>query len=284
MICYNITIQPFTDDNDKFLLSLRVQARVTGFPAVGSVVAISWVGGDVAMIALKELAFGYRHQLPLATLSGCFHQGSLTAIIGANGTGKSTLLKTLAGLLPPLSGTFSLGSDSQKNTISYLPQLSEFDRQFPINVRDLVLMGSLPHRGLLRSINANWHRKAIDALDAVSMGDFADRHIGVLSGGQLQRVLFARLLLTQAPIILLDEPFTGIDSQTMQTLLQIIEQLHAEGSTILAVLHDLEVVGQHFPTILHLTPGGHRWGDAQPILHSLRKADSDTSTLRVVTS
>ncbi|KFX01697.1 metal ABC transporter ATP-binding protein [Pectobacterium carotovorum] len=236
------------------------------------------------MIALQELAFGYRHQPPLATLSGCFHQGSLTAIIGANGSGKSTLLKTLVGLLPPLSGSFSLGNDSNNNAIGYLPQLSEFDRQFPISVRDLVLMGSLPHRGLLRGINTNWHRKAIDALDAVSMTDFADRHIGVLSGGQLQRVLFARLLLTQAPIILLDEPFTGVDSQTTQALLQIIEQLHAEGRTILAVLHDLELVGQHFPNILHLTPDGHRWGDAHPILHSLRKADSDTPTLRIVTS
>ncbi|WP_409158623.1 metal ABC transporter ATP-binding protein [Pectobacterium sp. B2J-2] len=238
------------------------------------------------MIALQELAFGYRRQPPLATLSGCFHQGSLTAIIGANGTGKSTLLKTLAGLLPPLSGTFSLGDGGKKkdNAIGYLPQLSEFDRQFPISVRDLVLMGSLPHRGLLRSINARWHRKATDALDAVSMADFAERHIGVLSGGQLQRVLFARLLLTQAPIILLDEPFTGIDSHTTQALLQIIEQLHAEGKTVLAVLHDLELVDQHFPTILHLTPNGHRWGDAQPILHSLRKADSNTPMLRIVTS
>ncbi|KHN93400.1 ABC transporter ATP-binding protein [Pectobacterium actinidiae] len=246
--------------------------------------AIGRVGSGVAMIALQELACGYRHQPPLATLSGCFHQGSLTAIIGANGSGKSTLLKTLASLLPPLSGTFSVGNGSQKNAIGYLPQLSEFDRQFPINVRDLVLMGSLPHRGLLRSINANWHRKALDALDAVSMADFADRHIGVLSGGQLQRVLFARLLLTQAPIILLDEPFTGVDSQTTQALLQIINQLHAEGRTILAVLHDLELVEQHFPAILHLTPDGHRWGYAQPILDSLRKAKSETPTLRIVTS
>lgn len=238
------------------------------------------------MIALQELAFGYRNQPPLATLSGCFHQGSLTAIIGANGSGKSTLLKTLAGLLPPLSGSFSLGDGDKKkdNAIGYLPQLSEFDRQFPISVRDLVIMGSLPHRGLLKGIHANWHRKATDALDAVSMTDFADRHIGVLSGGQLQRVLFARLLLTQAPIILLDEPFTGIDSHTTQALLQIIELLHAEGRTILAVLHDLEQVDQHFPNILHLTPGGHRWGETQSILHSLRKADNDTPTLRIVTS
>ncbi|KHN49749.1 metal ABC transporter ATP-binding protein [Pectobacterium fontis] len=232
------------------------------------------------MITLQELAVGYRRQPALATLNGCFHQGSLTAIIGANGSGKSTLLKTLAGLLPPLSGTFSLGNSA----IGYLPQLSEFDRQFPISVRDLVLMGSLPQRGLFRSINANWHHRAIDALDAVSMADCADRHIGILSGGQLQRVLFARLLLTQAPIILLDEPFTGVDSHTTEALLQIIKQLHTEGRTILAVLHDRELVRQHFPTVLQLASDGHRWGDAQPILHSLRTTDSTMPALRIVTS
>ncbi|MFP9229377.1 ABC transporter [Pectobacterium cacticida] len=242
------------------------------------------MGGDIAMIALQELAFGYHGQPPLGTLSGCFHQGSLTAVIGANGTGKSTLLKTLAGLLPPLSGSFRLDVDNQDRAVGYLPQISEFDRRFPINVRDLVLMGSLPQRGLLRGLDANWHRKATNALNAVAMTDFADRHIGALSGGQLQRVLFARLLLTRAPIILLDEPFTGIDEHTTQTLLRVIKQLHAEGRTILVVLHDLAMVEQYFPAILHLSPGGHRWGEALALLHELRQVNGDRPTLRVVAS
>ncbi|MEH2921640.1 metal ABC transporter ATP-binding protein [Samsonia erythrinae] len=235
------------------------------------------------MMTLQELSFGYRGHPPLGTISGCFQPGSLTAIIGANGSGKSTLLKTLANLLPPLSGSFHLGG-GRANTIGYLPQLSEFDRQFPISVRDLVLMGSLPHRGLLRGINASWRHKASNALDAVSMRDFADCHIGILSGGQLQRVLFARLLLTQAPLILLDEPFTGVDSQTTQSLMQIIERLHADGRTILAVLHNLELVRQHFPYVLQLTQGGHRWGETQTILPGQHTDGSYASTLRIVTA
>ncbi|MCG8707435.1 ABC transporter ATP-binding protein [Brenneria sp. 4F2] len=232
------------------------------------------------MIALHELSFGYRGQSPLGTLSGRFLSGSLTAIIGANGSGKSTLLKTLASLLPPLSGTFTF-NHAGKNTLGYLPQLSEFDRQFPISVCDLVLMGALPHCGILRGIGAEWQQKAMQALDAVSMAEYARQHIGTLSGGQLQRILFARLLLTQSPIILLDEPFTGIDSQTTQTLLRIISRLHAEGRTILAVLHDLDLVEAHFPQVLQLANGGHRWGTSRSIL-SGQPSDHAFPTLRSV--
>ncbi|MDX5628720.1 MULTISPECIES: ABC transporter ATP-binding protein [unclassified Brenneria] len=232
------------------------------------------------MIALRELSFGYQRQSPLATLNGCFHAGSLTAIIGANGSGKSTLLKTLAGLLPPLAGAFSI-NNAGKNAIGYLPQLSEFDRQFPVSVCDLVLMGTLPHRGILRGIGAEWQDKAMRALDAVSMAEYAHQHIGKLSGGQLQRILFARLLLTQSPIILLDEPFTGIDSQTTQALLKIIRQLHDEGCTILAVLHDLDLVAAHFPQVLQLANGGYRWGTSRSIL-SDAPADHAFPALRSV--
>ncbi|QTF07158.1 ABC transporter ATP-binding protein [Brenneria izadpanahii] len=217
------------------------------------------------MITLRELAFGYRGQPPLGTLSGCFNQGSLTAIIGANGSGKSTLLKTLASLLPALSGSFCI-AESGKSAIGYLPQLSEFDRQFPISVYDLVLMGCLPHRGILRGISAKWRNQAMQALEAVAMAEYAHQHIGKLSGGQLQRILFARLLLTQSPIILLDEPFTGIDTQTTQALLGIIQRLHEEGRTILAVLHDLDLVEEYFPQVLQLANGGHRWGTSRSIL------------------
>ncbi|MFE8148228.1 ABC transporter ATP-binding protein [Brenneria goodwinii] len=217
------------------------------------------------MITLRELSFGYKGQPPLGTLSGCFNQGSLTAVIGTNGSGKSTLLKTLAGLLPALSGSFRI-AESGKNALGYLPQLSEFDRQFPVSVCDLVLMGCLPHRGILRGISAEWRNRAMQALEAVAMAEYAHQHIGKLSGGQLQRILFARLLLMQSPLILLDEPFTGIDAQTTQTLLRIIRRLHAEGRTILAVLHDLDVVEEYFPQVLQLANGGHRWGASQSIL------------------
>ncbi|MGM3174568.1 metal ABC transporter ATP-binding protein [Dickeya lacustris] len=216
------------------------------------------------MIALHSLTFGYSGQ-PLGTLDGCFEHGSLTAIIGANGSGKSTLLKTLAGLLPALSGHFCMAPQARRS-LGYLPQLSEFDRQFPLSVSDLVLMGCVPHCGLLGRISGTWRQHAQQALHTVGMAEAVHAPIGTLSGGQLQRVLFARLLVMQSPVILLDEPFTGIDEHTTQLLLATIHQLHQQGRTILAVLHDLEQVRTHFPQVLMLHPGSHRWGDGSSVL------------------
>lgn len=228
---------------------------------------LDFLGGGAGMIALHTLMFGYPGQSPLGTLDGCFDSGSLTAIVGANGTGKSTLLKTLAGLLPPLGGHFCMAPQARRQ-LGYLPQLAEFDRQFPLSVNDLVLMGCMPHCGMFGRISSAWRKNALDALDTVGMAEFAQAHIGTLSGGQLQRVLFARLLVMQSPVILLDEPFTGIDAQTTRALLAVIRQLHQEGRTILAVLHDLEQVQAHFPRVLMLASEGHRWGDCDDVLPS----------------
>lgn len=224
------------------------------------------------MIALHSLTFGYPGQ-PLGTLDGCFDSGSLTAIVGANGSGKSTLLKTLAGLLPALAGHFCM-APGERRPLGYLPQLSEFDRQFPLSVSDLVLMGCVPHCGLFGRISGQWRKHAQEALDTVGMADAAHAPIGTLSGGQLQRVLFARLLVMQSPVILLDEPFTGIDEHTTQLLLATIRHLHQQGRTILAVLHDLEQVRAHFPQVLMLHPAGHRWGDCRSILAESHTADA----------
>lgn len=236
------------------------------------------LGGGAAMIALHDLTFGYRGQTPLGTLSGSFSAGSLTAIIGENGTGKSTLLKTLAGLLAPLSGKLRLDRAAAP-LIGYLPQLSEFDRQFPLSVTDLVLMGSLPQRGMFGGLNATWQRKASEALDAVTMTEHARSPIGHLSGGQLQRVLFARLLVMDAVILLLDEPFTGVDAETTQALLTLIRQRHEQGCTILAVLHDQRIVEHHFPQVLQLSPTGHRWGRTSSVLSSACPACSPAQTV-----
>ncbi len=236
-----------------------------------------FLGGDAGMIALHTLMFGYPGQPPLGTLDGCFDSGSLTAIVGANGTGKSTLLKTLAGLLPPLGGHFCMAPQARRQ-LGYLPQLTEFDRQFPLSVNDLVLMGCVPHCGMFGRISGAWRKNALNALDTVGMAEFAQAHIGTLSGGQLQRVLFARLLVMQSPVILLDEPFTGIDAQTTRALLTVIRQLHQEGRTILAVLHDLEQVEAHFPRVLMLHPEGHRWGDCGEVLPSTARAATPLQT------
>lgn len=251
----------------ELLFSFRLGAYQHCAGAVGIVMGAGRLGGIATMIALHNLTFGYTASSPLGTLSGSFSAGSLTAIVGENGSGKSTLLKTLAGLIPPLAGSLTHDGNAVPR-IGYLPQLSEFDRQFPLSVMDLVLMGSLPQRGLFGGLNSLWRRNAYAALEAVTMTAFATRPIGHLSGGQLQRVLFARLLLMDAPVLLLDEPFTGVDAETTQALLALMHQRHEQGCTVLAVLHDRDIVDRHFPLVLQLSAAGHRWGATHDIFTS----------------
>lgn len=263
--------------SSELLFSFRLGAYQHCAGAVGIVVGAGRLGGIAAMIALHNLTFGYTPASPLGTLSGSFSAGSLTAIVGENGSGKSTLLKTLAGLIPPLAGTLTHNGIALPR-IGYLPQLSEFDRQFPLSVMDLVLMGSLPQRGLFGGLTSAWRRKADAALEAVAMAAFATRPIGHLSGGQLQRVLFARLLMTDAPLLLLDEPFSGVDAETTLALLTLIHQRHQRGCTVLAVLHDRAIVERHFPLVLQLSAAGHRWGATPDIFTSALSASHGAQT------
>lgn len=217
------------------------------------------------MIQLTQLLMGYQRQCVTQPVSGTFCAGSMTAIIGANGTGKSTLLKTIAGLLPPIAGELRFASGIRPR-IAYLPQQSEMDRQFPVNVFDVVSMGCWPSTGLLRRIGAADRARIQQALERVGLSAMPDRPIEALSGGQFQRMLFARLLVQQAPLVLLDEPFTGIDEPTCELLLAVIKQLHAQGQTILVVLHDHVQVARHFPQTLLLTPEKNLWGPSADIL------------------
>ncbi|CNI24936.1 MULTISPECIES: ABC transporter ATP-binding protein [Yersinia] len=217
------------------------------------------------MINLRNIEIGYEQHALTPPINGCFLAGSLTAIIGANGTGKSTLLKTLAGLQPTVSGQIAF-TGGKAPQIAYLPQQAELDKQFPIAVQDVVAMGCWPQSGLLGGINLQSRQRIKQALSIVGMQDMARWPVGELSGGQLQRVLFARLLVQQAPLILLDEPFTGIDSHTLQLLLEVIHRLHNEGRTIIAVLHDMSMVAEHFPHALWLTPQGYCWQSSEQVL------------------
>ncbi|GAA3881176.1 ABC transporter ATP-binding protein [Gibbsiella dentisursi] len=229
------------------------------------------------MIQLQQAEIGYGGQVLFPALSGCFARGSLTAVVGANGTGKSTLLKTLAGLQPLQGGRLIF--PRQKTHLAYLPQQAELDRQFPMLVNDLVAMGCWHQSGMFGRLSKDSVRQIHAALDNVGMGAMVRSPVGELSGGQLQRVLFARLLVQQAPLILLDEPFTGIDSATIQLLLQVIAQLHQQGKTIIAVLHDMAMVADHFPLALLLTPDCCHWGDADHVLQHIPGLNVATAPL-----
>jgi len=211
-------------------------------------------------LVFENLTLGYDRHPAVHHLDGVIEAGSLTAVVGPNGSGKTTLLKGIVGVLRPLGGRI-VHAEGRAGGIAYLPQLSEIDRTFPASVFDLVSLGLWARRGMLGRINAA-DRKAIDeALTAVGLSGFHARGIDTLSGGQLQRALFARVLLQDARLILLDEPFNAIDTRTVRDLIAIIRRWHGEARTVLAVLHDLDLVREHFPQTLLLARRPVAWGE-----------------------
>ena len=202
-------------------------------------------------LAFQNLTLGYDRLAAVHRLQAEIAEGSLTAVVGPNGAGKSTLLKGVTGALAPLEGRVAFGSLSRKD-IAYLPQQSDIDRTFPLSVVDLVAMGLWSEIGPFGRIGKERWARVDAAIAAVGLTGFESRPIGSLSGGQMQRTLFARLLLQDVRLVLLDEPFNAIDARTMADLIGVVRRWHGEGRTVLAVLHDLETVRAHFPDTLVL--------------------------------
>lgn len=217
-----------------------------------------------AAISLDNLTVSYRRHPALHHVNGAFARGSLTAIVGPNGAGKSTLLKTMLGLVRCNDGRVHTHVDARR--IAYLPQQAEIDRSFPINVLDCVLLGYWQAKGNWGGIDAAMRARAIQALAAVGLDGFAGRAVSSLSVGQFQRVLFARILLQDAEVILLDEPFNAIDARTTGDLLRIISAWHAERRTVIAVLHDHDQVRRAFPQTLLLARNVVAWGDTAEVM------------------
>ena len=197
-------------------------------------------------ITLADLSLGYGGDLAVTKVDASIGYGSLTAVIGPNGAGKSTLVKGIAGILKPVEGKIAISS-GHRERVAYLPQQSEIDRSFPISVSNLVAMGLWYKIGAFGSLSKKEFARVEEALAAVGLTGFEKRSISTLSGGQFQRVLFARMLLQDADLILLDEPFSAIDLKTMADLIQIIVSWHQEGRTVVVVLHDHEMVKEYFP-------------------------------------
>lgn len=212
-----------------------------------------------ASIQFSNLTLGYNSHPAVHHLNGEVAKGSLTAVVGGNGSGKSTLMKGIVGLLKPMSGACTISPASR---LAYLPQLSELDRSFPARVVDLVSLGLWPRRGLLGRHRPEDRQALSDALSAVGLDGFEKRPIDTLSGGQLQRTLFARVLVQDADLILLDEPFNAIDAKTVTDLISLIMHWHGESRTVLVVVHDLDLVREHFPEALLLARRQVAWGEA----------------------
>ena len=220
---------------------------------------------EPVVIELDDVPLGWRERSAVRSVSGVFRRGSLTAVVGPNGAGKSTLLKGIVGLLNPLKGCIRLTDDPRRD-LAFLPQAGELDRSFPISVYDLVAMGAWRRVGAWRRFSAEEHERVEHALEAVRLADFRHRIIGTLSGGQLQRALFARLVLHDANTLLLDEPFSAMDRDTTEDLMQLLTTWHSEGRTVIAVLHDLELVRERFPEALLMARQAVAWGETSTVL------------------
>jgi zinc/manganese transport system ATP-binding protein len=224
-------------------------------------------------IRLMEVTLRHGRRAAVENLSGCFAPGSLTAVVGPNGAGKTTLLRGIAGLHPLSSGGIDRGT-RDRAAIAFLPQVAAIDRSFPINCLDVVALGHWARVGAFRSLSEEQRAAAVAALACVGMDGLAGRPIGDLSAGQLQRVLFARLIVQDAPVLLLDEPFNALDEQTEVDLLRLILRWHGEGRTVVAVLHDLDLVRAYYPATLLLAREQVAWGPTAEVLSTANRREA----------
>jgi ABC-type Mn2+/Zn2+ transport system ATPase subunit len=206
-------------------------------------------------LATEHLSVHFEDRSALDDVSLRFYPGETTSLVGPNGAGKSTLLKCLAGMLPPTHGTVLLDGTPvcrPSQRVAYVPQRSEVDWGFPISVLDVALLGRALDVNRLWPVPMRDRQAALSALDAVRMSRFASVQIGALSGGQQQRVFIARALLQQADVLLLDEPFSGVDAPTQSLVLDILANLRTTGKTIVFATHDLAMAEQSANTCVLL--------------------------------
>ncbi|WP_299910339.1 manganese/iron ABC transporter ATP-binding protein [uncultured Paracoccus sp.] len=202
-------------------------------------------------ITVSDLTVTYRNgHTALREASLTVPEGSITALVGVNGAGKSTLFKALMGFIPAAQGKITVlgGSVAEalaKNLIAYVPQAEEVDWTFPVLVEDVVMMGRYGHMGFLRRQRAVDKQAVTEALARVGMAEFRQRQIGELSGGQKKRVFLARALAQEGRVILLDEPFTGVDVKTEEAIITLLREMRAEGRVILVSTHDLGSVPEY---------------------------------------
>ncbi|MBH0237869.1 metal ABC transporter ATP-binding protein [Methylobrevis albus] len=204
--------------------------------------------GPAPVVRVDDVTVAYRSgTVALEGVSLTLDRPSICGLVGMNGAGKSTLFKTIMGFVEPTRGKVSIGgrpvSAAQKeNIVAYVPQAEEVDWTFPVSVADVVMMGRQGRMGFLRMPGGTDRRLVAESLARVGMADFADRQIGELSGGQRKRVFLARALAQQASILLLDEPFTGVDVRTEEAIIAILRDLRAGGAIVLVSTHDLATV------------------------------------------
>jgi manganese/iron transport system ATP-binding protein/manganese/zinc/iron transport system ATP- binding protein len=220
-------------------------------------------------LALESVSAGYNNQRVLQDLTFQVTHGGQVAVVGPNGAGKSTLFKVLVGLLPLRSGQILIHGQplgAHTDCVAYVPQRSEVDWRFPVTVSDVVMMGRYNRQGWLRQPDRNDRVAVQRALEQMNIADLARRPIGDLSGGQQQRVFLARALAQEPHILLMDEPFTGVDTTTQETTLALLAQLREQQVTVLVTTHDLSMAAERFENVLLLNRQLIAYGPAKEVL------------------
>lgn len=217
-----------------------------------------------APVALHDVAASHGRHAALAGVSVTFAPGSCTAVVGPNGAGKTTLLRVVAGLHRPLSGRVDRGGMAP-GRFALLPQAGSLDRAFPLGCLDVVAFGHWAAKGPFRSVGPAALDAAAAALAAVGLRGFERRPVSALSAGQFQRVLFARAVVQDASALLLDEPFSAVDEATQDALMAVLRGWHAEGRTVVCVLHDI-ALARGFPDALLLARRVLAHGPAAQVL------------------
>lgn len=221
--------------------------------------------GHPSPVRVHDLTVAWRGHPAVHHLSGTFAPGQLTAVVGPNGAGKSSLLGALAGTLREVTGRVER---PPARAVAYLPQAASLDRSVPVTVHELVAMGLWSRLGSFRALDDAGRKAVTQAMAAVGLSGFERRLVGELSAGQVQRALFARVLVQDATLILLDEPFNALDARTTADLLALLPRWRQEARTVIAVLHDLEQVRSHFDEVLLLAREAIAWGPTAQVLHA----------------
>jgi len=222
-----------------------------------------WSDALIMTIHLSNLTLAYERHPAVHHITASIDRGQWLAIVGPNGAGKSTLLNAMAGLTTIHEGSIEGLCPS---SVAYLPQQAQLDKSFPITVFELVTTGLWEKLGFSKSLNQALHQQCVEAIAAVGLQGFEQRMINTLSGGQLQRCLFARVLLQDQPVILLDEPFNAIDTKTLFDLTRLIKQWHQNKRTVIMVTHDLDYVQEHCPQTMLLARECIGYGPTNDIL------------------
>ena len=205
------------------------------------------------VVELREVTFGYAATPAVENINMHLHAGQFAGLLGPSGAGKTTILKLILGILSPSRGSVFIEGENlngkPSRCVAYVPQLETIDWNFPVTVEQLVLMGHIRRMGLLPWASMETKRAVQNILERLGIADMAQRHIRDLSGGQQQRAFLARALIAEPDLLVLDEPTSGVDVRTQESILHLLADLNQSGVTILMTTHDLNAAGAHLPWV-----------------------------------